>query len=68
VIDQLVEFFLSADRLGRPCAVRVTRADERVPGEIKRNDRSFYSVYFSQSSDHSRKSCNPIWKRAMLPS
>ena len=41
-INQLVEFALSTDKQGRPCAVRVTRAGERPPGEIKRNDRYFY--------------------------
>ena len=41
-INQLVEFALSTDKQGRPCAVRVTRAGERLPGEIKRNDRYFY--------------------------
>jgi len=43
-IDQLVEFALSTDKQGRPCAVRVTRAGERLPGEIKRNDRYLYVV------------------------
>ena len=41
-IGQLVEFSLSTDRRGRPCAVRVSKAGKRVPGEIKRNDRLFY--------------------------
>ena len=43
-IDQLVEFALSTDKQGRPCAVRVTRAGERLPGKIKRNDRYLYVV------------------------
>ncbi len=38
----MVEFALSTDKQGRPCAVRVTRAGERLPGEIKRNDGYFY--------------------------
>jgi len=41
-IDQPVEFSLSTDRQGRPCAVRVTKAGEQIPGEIKRNDRVLY--------------------------
>jgi uncharacterized membrane protein YsdA (DUF1294 family)/cold shock CspA family protein len=36
--DQLVQFSLSTDKKGRPCAVRVARAEEKLPGEIKRND------------------------------
>lgn len=42
LIGQLVEFTLSADNEGRPRAMRVTKAGERVPGEIKRNDRLLY--------------------------
>jgi uncharacterized membrane protein YsdA (DUF1294 family)/cold shock CspA family protein len=44
LIGQLVEFTLSADKDGRPRAVRVTKAGERVPGEIRRNDRFFYLI------------------------
>jgi uncharacterized membrane protein YsdA (DUF1294 family)/cold shock CspA family protein len=35
-IGQLVSFSLSKDKQGRPCAIRVARADEKVPGENKR--------------------------------
>ena len=41
-INQLVSFSLSTDKQGRPCAVRVTRAGEKLPGEIKRNDKLLY--------------------------
>jgi uncharacterized membrane protein YsdA (DUF1294 family)/cold shock CspA family protein len=37
-VNQLVEFSLSTDKQGRPCAVSVTRAGEELPGDIKRND------------------------------
>lgn len=37
-INQLVEFSLSTDRQGRPCAVRVTIAGEKIPNAIKRNN------------------------------
>lgn len=43
-INQLVSFSLSTDKQGRPCAVRVTRAGEELPGEIKRNDKLLYVV------------------------
>jgi len=43
-INQLVTFSLSTDRQGRPCAVKVSKAGERVPWEIKRNDRLYYIV------------------------
>ena len=42
-INQLVEFSLSTDKQGRPCAVRAMKAGERLPGEIKRND-SFLKI------------------------
>jgi uncharacterized membrane protein YsdA (DUF1294 family)/cold shock CspA family protein len=48
-IKQIVTFTLSTDKQGRPCAVRVTRAGESLPGEIKRNDKSLYvlgAVFF----------------------
>lgn len=35
---ELVSFSLATDREGRPCAIRVRRAGEQLPGEIKRND------------------------------
>jgi uncharacterized membrane protein YsdA (DUF1294 family)/cold shock CspA family protein len=41
-IDELVEFALSTDKRGRPCAVRVTKAGERLAGGVKRNHRAFY--------------------------
>ena len=37
-IGQLDSFSLSKDKQGRPCAIRVARADEKIPREIKRND------------------------------
>ena len=37
-IGQLVSYSLSKDKQGRPCAIRVTPADEKIPREIKRND------------------------------
>lgn len=37
-INQFVEFSKSTDKQGRPCAVRVTKAGEKLPGEIERND------------------------------
>jgi uncharacterized membrane protein YsdA (DUF1294 family)/cold shock CspA family protein len=37
-LNQLVSFAMSTDKQGRPCAVRVTRAGEKSPREIKRND------------------------------
>jgi cold shock CspA family protein len=45
---QLVEFDLSTDKQGRPCAVRVTRPSEKLSGD-KRNDKLFYvlgAVFF----------------------
>jgi uncharacterized membrane protein YsdA (DUF1294 family)/cold shock CspA family protein len=48
-INQLVSFSLSEDKQGRPCAVRVTRAGEELPDEIKRNDKLLYvlgAVFF----------------------
>lgn len=41
-INQMVTFSLSTDKQGRPCAVRVTKASESLPGEIKRNDKLLY--------------------------
>ena len=38
-INQFVAFSLSTDKQGRPCAVRVTMAGEKIPNEIKGNDR-----------------------------
>ena len=37
-IGQIVSYSLSKDKQGRPCAIRVTQADEKSPREIKRND------------------------------
>ena len=48
-INQLVAFSLSTDKQGRPCAIRVTRAGESLPGEVKRNDKLLYvlgAVFF----------------------
>ena len=47
-LDQLVSFTLSTDKQGRPCAVQVTRAGKKLPGEIKRND-SFLMVLMAIS-------------------
>lgn len=41
-INQPVSFSLSTDKQGRPCAVRVTRAGEKLPDEIKRNYKLLY--------------------------
>lgn len=41
---ELVSFSLSTDREGRPCAIRVRRAGEQLPGEIKRNDVLLWSL------------------------
>ena len=41
-INQMVTFSLSTDKQGRPCAVRVRKASESLPGEIKRNDKLLY--------------------------
>jgi uncharacterized membrane protein YsdA (DUF1294 family)/cold shock CspA family protein len=38
-INQFVTFSQSTDKQGRPCAVRVTLAGDKIPNEIKRNDR-----------------------------
>ncbi len=38
-INQFVTFSLSTDKQGRPCAVRVTMAGEKIPSEIKPNDK-----------------------------
>jgi uncharacterized membrane protein YsdA (DUF1294 family)/cold shock CspA family protein len=38
-INQFVTFSQSTDKQGRPCAVRVTLADDKIPNEIKRNDK-----------------------------
>lgn len=43
-VGQMVSFSLSSDKQGRPCAVRVTRAGERLAGEIKRNDVLLWSL------------------------
>jgi len=43
-VGKLVSFSLSTDKQGRPCAVRVTRAGEHLPGEIKRNDVLLWSL------------------------
>ena len=48
-INQMVTFSLSTDKQGRPCAVRVKRAGESLPGDIKRNDKLLYvlgAVFF----------------------
>jgi len=37
-LNQMVSFELSTDRQGRPCAVRVARAGEKLPEAIKKND------------------------------
>jgi len=39
-VNQLVSFSLSKDKQGRPCAVDVTRASDRIPKKISRNRRS----------------------------
>jgi uncharacterized membrane protein YsdA (DUF1294 family)/cold shock CspA family protein len=47
-VGQLVEFSLSTDRQGRPCAIRVTRPREKLPRD-KRNDKRIYvlgAVFF----------------------
>jgi uncharacterized membrane protein YsdA (DUF1294 family)/cold shock CspA family protein len=36
VLNQIVTFSLSTDKQGRPCAVNVTRAGEKQPGQSKR--------------------------------
>ena len=38
-INHFVTFSQSTDKQGRPCAVRVTLAGDKIPNEIKRNDR-----------------------------
>jgi cold shock CspA family protein len=38
-INQFVTFSQSTDKQGRPCAVRVALAGDKIPKEIKRNDR-----------------------------
>lgn len=43
-INQLVSFDLSTDKQGRPCAVRVVAAGEKMPDEIKRNDSSLWML------------------------
>lgn len=41
-IDQLVEFSLSTDRQGRPCAVQVSKVGARTPGQTNRKGRLSY--------------------------
>ena len=42
VINQLVNFVLSTDNQGRPCATRVALAGEESPDRHKRNDKNLY--------------------------
>lgn len=43
-VNQLVSFDLATDRQGRPCAARVVAAGEKIPGEIKRNDKNLWAA------------------------
>jgi uncharacterized membrane protein YsdA (DUF1294 family)/cold shock CspA family protein len=40
-LNQVVLYSLSTDKQGRPCAVKVTRADEKLPGNTKPITRLF---------------------------
>ena len=43
-VNQLVEFSLSTDRQGRPCAVQVSKVGARMPAQSKRKGRLSYKL------------------------